>query len=83
MNITIKATGPMGKYLPAGANGSLAPLDVAEGATPIDVMGQLGVPLDGSYLISVNGSAIPKAKRSEHRLEDGDTLAIMPPLRGG
>ena len=31
MKITVKATGPMAKYLPAGAAGSQAPLEVADG----------------------------------------------------
>lgn len=83
MNITIKATGPMAKFLPAGASGSQAPLEVAAGATPLEVMRQLGVPEGGSYLVSLNGTALPKAERSERRLAEGDLLAILPPLRGG
>ena len=49
----------------------------------IEVMRQLGIPEEGSYLVSVNGSALPKAERAERRLAEGDTLAILPPLRGG
>ena len=83
MRITLRATGPMGKYLPAGANGNTAELEVEEGATPADVMVQLGVPLEGSYLVSLNGTAVPKAARETATLHENDTLAIMPPLRGG
>ena len=54
-----------------------------EDATPIDVLMQLGMPLEARYLISVNGTVLPKAERPRHRLCEDDDLAIMPPLRGG
>ena len=44
MKITVKTAGNLGKYLPAGSTGNLAKLEVAEGATPADVMSQLGLP---------------------------------------
>lgn len=83
MNITLKATGPMGRFLPAGSSGSLAEIAVAQDATAVDVMRQLGIPEEGSYLVSLNGTALPKAERGERKLAEGDTLAILPPLRGG
>lgn len=83
MNITVKTGGLLGKYLPPGGNGKQAELEVAEGATPIDVLRQLGMPLEKSYLVSLNGTALPKAERESRSLEAGDTLAIMPPLKGG
>lgn len=83
MKITVRTGGLLGKYLPAGSDNNRAEIEVPDDATPQQVMAQLGVPLDGSYLISLNGSAVPKAQRSEMRLTENDTLAIMPPLRGG
>ena len=83
MRISVRTAGNLGKYLPAGSEQNRADLEVADGATPIDVLGQLGMPLDGSYLISVNGTAVNKAARPEHKLAENDDLAIMPPLRGG
>ena len=83
MRITVKTAGLLGKYLPDGAEGNQAPLEVPDGATPVQVMERLGVPLERSYLISLNGSAVPKAARETTTLSEGDTLAIMPPLKGG
>ena len=83
MKISVRTAGNLGKYLPPGSELNRAELEVAEGATPIDVLGQLGMPLDGSYLISVNGTALNKAARPDHKLAENDDLAIMPPLRGG
>ena len=83
MKIQIRTAGMLGKYLPPGSEPNRAEVEVAEGASPIDVMEQLGVPLEARYLISVNGTALPKAARAEHCLAEGDDLAIMPPLSGG
>ena len=83
MRINIKTAGLLGKYLPAGSERNKAELEVADGTTPIDVMRQLGMPLEASYLVSLNGSALPKAERETRALSADDTLAIMPPLKGG
>ena len=82
MKITVKTAGNLGKYLPPGSTGNLAKLEVAAGATPADVMSQLGLP-EGSYLVVLNGSSVPKAERASLQLADNDNLAIMPPLKGG
>ena len=83
MRITFKTASIMAKYLPAGARDNIAEIEVAAGATPLDVMAQLGIPLDGVYLVTHNGMAVPTAKRPGLSLAENDTLAIMPPLKGG
>ena len=83
MKVTVKTAGNLGKYLPPGSAGNVAALDVSEGATPADIIRRLGMPEDGSYLVVLNGTAVPKAERATRGLSDDDTLAIMPPLKGG
>ncbi len=83
MRISVRTAGLLGRYLPAGATSNRAELEVADDATPLDVLEQLGMPPEGRYLISVNGTALPTAERPKHRLAENDVLAIMPPLRGG
>ena len=83
MIITVKTAGSLGRYLPAGSSGNLAEVEVPEGATPSDVMTQLGFPAEASYLMILNGATLPKAERAGTRLTAGDKLAIMPPLKGG
>ena len=83
MKIQVKTAGNLGKYLPPGAEGNLAEVEVAEGATPLDVIRQLGMPPEGSYLVVLNGASVPKAERETRPLAADDTLSIMPPLRGG
>ncbi|MBM3584576.1 MAG: MoaD/ThiS family protein [Alphaproteobacteria bacterium] len=83
MRITFKTAGILQKYLPAGAKGLSAPLDVADGATAVDVMSQLGLPMADRYLVALNGTVLATAERPNRRLAEGDELAIMPPLKGG
>lgn len=83
MRITVRTAGLLGRYLPAGAEANRTELEVADGATPLDVLEQLGMPREGRYLISVNGTALSTAERPKHRLAERDDLAIMPPLKGG
>ena len=83
MRISLKTSSSLGKYLPAGSAGNRAELELAEGATPADVIRQLGMPEGSSYLIVVNGTNVTKAERATRQLADNDDLAIMPPLKGG
>lgn len=83
MRIRLKTAGLLSRHLPAGSAGNSAEIDVGEGATPLDVLAQLGMPSEASYLITLNGVSLPKAERATRTLAENDTLVIMPPLRGG
>jgi sulfur carrier protein ThiS len=83
MRISFKTAGLLVKYLPPGSKDRTAALEVASGATPRDVIKKLGMPEDGSYLVIHNGSSVPKAERATLALAEDDSLAIMPPLKGG
>jgi len=83
VKITVKTSGLLGQYLPAGGARNEAEIEVAEGITPQGVIDKLGMPPDGSYLVIRNGETVPKAARTTVRLQAGDTLAIVPPLKGG
>ena len=83
MKIHFKTGGLFVEHLPADSDGNTAELDVAEGATPIDVMRQLGMPLEENYLVSLNGEVVVISERDTKVLAEGDRLAVMPPLKGG
>ena len=82
MKILVRTAGLIGRYLPAGSQGNRASIEVADGATVANVMERLGLP-EGSYLVTLNGTAVPSAQRAQLTLNDGDNLALMPPLKGG
>ncbi len=83
MKIQFKTGGLLVEHLPAGSTGNTADLEVLEGATPMDVMRQLGMPMDENYLVSLNGEVVVISERDSRVLAENDHLAIMPPLKGG
>jgi len=83
MKIQFKTGGLFVEHLPAGSTGRMAELEVAAGATPMDVMRQLGMPTDENYLVSLNGEVVVISERATRALTENDHLAIMPPLKGG
>ena len=83
MRIQVSTTGLLGQYLPPGSARNRALLEVAEAATPVTVMEQLGMPLENTYLVTLNGTLIHAEARANTTLKEGDQLAIMTPLRGG
>lgn len=83
MKITVKLLGRLRRNLPAGAGPGGAEVDVAEGATPREVLNRLELPGERSYLILVNDESIPPSEYDSRKLEKGDLLTICPPLQGG
>ncbi len=83
MKIQFKTGGLFVEHLPAGSTGNTAELEVSENATPVDVMRQLGMPLEENYLVSLNGEVVVISERDRQVLLENDHLAIMPPLKGG
>ena len=83
MKVNLKTAGTLGKFLPPGSDRNKAQLDLPTGASPLDVMKKLGMPLGDSYLVTLNGAIVPIKQREGCVLNDGDQLSIMPPLKGG
>ncbi len=83
MRINFKTAGRLVRFLPHGSQDKTAALEVAEGATAMDVIRQLGMPEDGSYLVILNGASLPKSERPSRQLAKNDSLSVMPPLKGG
>lgn len=83
MKVKVKLFALLDKYLPAGSSGNACDLEVAEGATVLDVAGRLGLPARHCHLVLVNGVYLEPGRRGEEALAEGDVLAIWPPVAGG
>ncbi len=81
MNVTVKMSGLIAQFVPGSADG--VEMSLIDGATVNSLMTRLGLPGEDTYLVIVNDSTVPKDKRSNHKLSDGDRIAIVPPLKGG
>lgn len=84
MHITFKLFASLGDYLPSSVRpGNEMRLPVSEGATIGQVIEPFGLPPKLVHLVLVNGHYIAPAQRATHVLQEGDVLAIWPPIAGG
>ena len=79
MRVSIKTGGLLGKHLPPGSDGNRADIEVPDGATPLEVIAQLGMPEDWTYLVIHNGAAVPKAERGTLRDHNRFPVAMSTP----
>jgi sulfur carrier protein ThiS len=84
MNITFKLFASLTDYLPPQARqGNVMALDVAPDAPISQIIEPFGLPPRLVHLVLVNGKYIEPEKRLTHTLNEGDVLAIWPPIAGG
>ena len=74
MIVTVKLIAIYRKYLPPGAQGNAVQIDVQEGSSAEDVLGNFGVPMDTSSVILVNARSSQVSYESlELALQEPDT----------
>jgi len=83
MRITLKMYASLAQYLPEDAAENAVHLDVADRATPHQLIDAHGVPRDEAHLVLKNGVYVEPSDRDRPCLEDGDVLALWPPVAGG
>lgn len=84
MDITFKLFATLTDYLPPEAKytNQLA-MQVDEGSTVQQVVDRFHLPPKLVHLALVNGHYIAHEKRASHVLNQGDVLAVWPPIAGG
>jgi sulfur carrier protein ThiS len=83
MRITLKLYATLGRYLPDDAEKNIAHLDLPDEISVATVVERFRLPPELVHLVLVNGVFVAPEQRAETRLEDGDVLAIWPPVAGG
>ena len=83
MKVRLKLYAALGQYLPAGAENNEVDFEVADGASPTDVIAALNLPQEMCHLVLVNGLYVAPSERDTKALEDGDAIAMWPPVAGG
>ena len=84
MNITFKLFATLTDYLPVTARRSnIVALDVAPDASISQIIEPFGLPPKLVHLVLVNGRYIEPGLRLSTTLNEGDVLAIWPPIAGG
>ena len=83
MKVTVKLLGKLRSHLPAGSGFGETTLEVGAGTTTARVLQTLRLPGDETYLIMVNDERIAAAELGSRVLDEGDTVTIAPPIKGG
>ena len=84
MKITLKLFASLTDYLPVDARyTNVVNLDAAPGATISQIIEPYGLPPKLVHLVLINGKYVEPAHRLTQTLEEGDVLAIWPPIAGG
>ena len=83
MNVTVKLYALLGRYLPPHSRDNVADLAVPDGQSVMEVIRHLNLPSEHCHLVLVNGHFVSPGDREVRILEDGDALAIWPPVAGG
>ena len=79
MKVRLKLIATYLSLLPPGAQGNTVELDAPHGATVGDVLGPLGVPLDDSTVLLLNGLQA----EADALLSDGDMVTAFSAIAGG
>lgn len=83
MQVTLKFYATLADYLPAGSKNNRVDIEVADQATVSDVVQSYALPPKLTHLVLVNGVFVPPEERATTRLQEGDVLAVWPPIAGG
>jgi sulfur carrier protein ThiS len=84
MKITLKLFASLTDYLPVELKyTNMMAMDIAPGTSIMQVIAPLSLPEKMVHLVLVNGKYIAPEDRHTQALQEGDVLAIWPPIAGG
>ena len=83
MNIELKLYASLMRYLPEDAVSHAASLEVPEGMTPAQLIEDRQLPKEACFLVLLNGVYLTPAERETRQIQEGDAIAIWPPIAGG
>jgi sulfur carrier protein ThiS len=84
MQITFKLYANLTDFLPVDRRHSnQMQLEVDPGATISQIIAPFQLPMAMVHLVLINGRYIAPELHSQQTLQDGDVLAIWPPIAGG
>ena len=83
MKLTLKLYAGLTDYLPPEAEDNKLVVEISADNTANEVIDRCKVPRKMAHLVLLNGVYIKPEDRNSAVFNDGDTLAIWPPVAGG
>ncbi|MBI1422144.1 MAG: MoaD/ThiS family protein [Gammaproteobacteria bacterium] len=71
------------QYLPAAARGHSVTVELPEAITIYELMDRFHVPRHQAHIVARNGVFVPFPERDTYKLQEGDVIALWPPVAGG
>ncbi len=69
--------------LPPGGERFRREISVEAGTTVQQVIDRFGISAEQAHLVLVNGHFVNPDERNDKQLNEGDTVAVWPPVAGG
>ena len=83
MRVQLELYASLMKHLPPDADRHRVSAEVPAGTTAVQLLNRYRVPLKQAHLVLRNGVYLDPAQREQTLLEEGDVIAVWPPVAGG
>ena len=83
IRVELKLFATLMRYLPAGARRHSVVVELPEGITIYELMDRFNVPREQAHLVVRNGVYVHFSERETYKLQEGDVIALWPPVAGG
>ena len=83
MKVTVKLYATLADCLPPNTKGNAVSIDVDSDVSITEILDRFRVPERMTKLVLVNGTYVAPEDRPARRLQEGDQLAVWPPVAGG
>ncbi len=79
ITVNVKLYATLRRHFPDLGLGEAMSVELSQGATVKDLIGELELPEEQVKVIFVNGTV----RKEDHHLSDGDEVGVFPPVGGG
>ena len=83
VRIEFKLFATLSGYLPAGTRGHSVVVEIPAGTTVHELIDRFHIPREKAHLVVCNGVYMQVSERDTYRLQEGDAVALWPPIAGG
>jgi sulfur carrier protein ThiS len=83
MDISVTLFGGLRQYLPAGSSFNKCMIDVDDDASLEALLQRVPVPADKPYLVIINDEKVSRDAYADTRIQAGDDVVLLPPIKGG